>query len=477
MSVQKIFINTILQSVGKVISVAIGLITIAFLTRFLGDEGFGEYTTVISFMGFFGILADLGLYLIAAKEISKEGADEAKILGNIFSLRFITVFVMLIAGALVALFFPYPPQVKQAMFLGIFAFASVSGTQVLVGVFQKHLVFYRLTASEIIQRLVFLGGVVLLIRLELGLTYFILALAVANSIHFLISWKMAQMLIPFRLQFDFSFWKQILTKSWPLAASVVLNLIYFRADIIILSFFKSAADVGVYGLSYKILEVLMAFPAMFAGLIMPFLAQYAFSEWDKFRLYLQKSLDAILLIIVPMVITTLFFARPIINLIGGSGFTDADKVLKILIFATALIYLGNLFGYTIVALDAQKKMLWGYGAGAGAGLILYFILIPKFTYFGAATATLIVESIVLVFLYIITSKEAGFYPTFRILIKAFSAAIPMSAFFYYIDLNWIVEMLVGLIIYTILLFVFRAIPKEFMREIIKRRQGDTNGAA
>src|SRR3989344_4741679 len=84
MSVKKIFYNTLLQSVGKAISVAIGLITIAFLTRFLGDEGFGEYTTVISFMGFFGILADLGLYLVTTKEISKEGADEAKILGNVF---------------------------------------------------------------------------------------------------------------------------------------------------------------------------------------------------------------------------------------------------------------------------------------------------------------------------------------------------------------------------------------------------------
>src|SRR3989344_5944982 len=270
MSVKKIFYNTLLQSVGKAISVAIGLITIAFLTRFLGDEGFGEYTTVISFMGFLGILA----------------------------------------------------------------FASVSGTQVLVGVFQKHLVFYKLTASEIIQRLIFFGGVILLIRLGLGLTHLILVLAIANIVHFLICWRMAQKLIPFRLQFDTAYWKYILIKSWPLGSAVLLNLIYFRADTIILSFYKPAADVGVYGLSYKILEVLMAFPAMFAGLIMPFLARFAFKQWDEYRLYLQKSLDAILLVIVPMIVVTLFFARPIIDLVGGNGFTDADKVLKILIFAT-----------------------------------------------------------------------------------------------------------------------------------------------
>jgi len=328
MSVKKIFYNTVLQSVGKVISVAIGLVTIAFLTRFLGDKGFGEYTTVISFMGFFGIIADLGLYLVTTKAISEEGADEAKILGNVFSLRFITVLVMLVIGALIALLFPYSTEVKQAMFLGILTFTSVSGTQVLIGVFQKHLVFYKLTASEIVQRLIFLGAVISFIKLELGLTYFILGLTVANAVHFFISWTMAQRMIPFRLQFDTAYWKQILAKSWPLGAAVLLNLIYFRADIIILSFFKSASDVGVYGLSYKILEVLMAFPAMFAGLIMPFLARYAFKEWDKYKLYLQKSLDAVLLAVVPMIIVTLYFARPIIDVVGGSGFADADKVLK-----------------------------------------------------------------------------------------------------------------------------------------------------
>jgi len=469
MSVKKIFYNTILQSVGKIISVTIGLATIAFLTRYLGNEGFGEYTTVISFMGFFGILADLGLYLVTMKEISKEGADEAKILGNVFSLRFITVLIMLVAGALVALLFPYPPQVKQAMFLGILTFASVSGTQVLVGVFQKHLVFYQLTLSEIVQRLIFFNGVMIYILLQFELIYFIIALTIANAAHFGFSWTLAQKIIPFRLQFDLTFWKQILAKSWPMGASVLLNLIYFRADIIILSFFKPAADVGVYGLSYKILEVLMAFPAMFAGLIMPFLARYAFKEWDKYKLYLQKSLDAVLLAVVPMIIVTLYFARPIIDVIGGSGFTDADKVLKILIFATALIYLGNIFGYTIVALNEQKKMLWGYGAGAVIGLILYFILIPRFTYFGAAVATVIVELIVLVFLYLITSKKAGFFPTFNILFKALAAAVPMSAFFYYIDLNWIIEVITGLAIYSVLLFVFRAIPKEFIKEIVRIR--------
>ena len=470
MSVQKIAVNTLLQSGGKIISVTIGLVTVGVLTRYLGDEGFGKYTTVIAFMGFFGILADLGLYLVTVKEISQKGADEKMILGNVFSLRFLTVVSLLLFGATVALFFPYPPEVKEAMFLGILAFLFVSGTQILVGVFQKYLIFYKLTASEIIQKLVMLGLVVAFARAQLGLIYFILALTLANSVHFFISLTIARRLIPFRMRFDFWFWKQILSKSWPLGFSVVLNLIYFRADTLILSYFKPAADVGVYGLSYKILEVLMAFPAMFAGLIMPFLARYAFNAWEKYKVYLQKSFDAMLVAIVPMIVVTLFFARPIIDLVGGRGFADADEVLKILIFATAIIYLGNLLGYTVVALNVQKKMLWGYLMGSIAGLILYFLLIPRFSYFGAAISTVAVELIVLTYAYFLTSQTANFFPSFRVLVKAIPAAIPMVALFQYIHLPWIVEIGIGLVVYLALLIVTRAIPKDFFKLLTKTKQ-------
>lgn len=471
MSVKKIFYNTLLQSLGKVISVAIGLFTIALLSRYLQASGFGEYTTVVSFMGFFGILADLGMYLVTVQEISKEGADEKKILGNIFSLRFVTVIGMLFLGAIIALFFPYSQQVKVAMFWGIAAFTFVSGTQVLVGVFQKHLIFYKLSASEIIQRLVALATTIWFIRLSLGLNWFLISLVLSNAVHFFICLVITRRLIPFKLEFDLVFWKHILSKSWPLAFSVVLNLIYFKADTLILSALKSPGDVGIYGLSYKILEVLIAFPAMFAGLIMPFLARFAFTDWGQYRKYLQKSFDAMILVIVLMITVTLFFARPIINLVGGNGFAQADKVLMILILATATIYLGNLLGYTVVALNAQKKMVWGYLLGSVLGLALYFLLIPHFSYYGAAWATVVVELTVFVFAYFLTSRVSKFYPSFKILLPAILAALPMLAVFYFVNLNWVIEVVAGTVVYGMMLWALGAIPKEFIREILNKKSG------
>src|SRR3989338_6912040 len=92
---RRIFFNTIYQSAGKILSTAIALVSVGLTTRYLGQTGYGEYTTVISFMGFFGILADLGLYLTATKKISDPGADKKKIRGGIFGLRLVTVIAAL----------------------------------------------------------------------------------------------------------------------------------------------------------------------------------------------------------------------------------------------------------------------------------------------------------------------------------------------------------------------------------------------
>jgi len=81
---KKIAFNTIIQIISKFITTVISLISIGIITRYLGSSGFGEYTTVITFLSFFGIIADLGLTLVTVQMISQPDVDEEKIIGNLF---------------------------------------------------------------------------------------------------------------------------------------------------------------------------------------------------------------------------------------------------------------------------------------------------------------------------------------------------------------------------------------------------------
>jgi O-antigen/teichoic acid export membrane protein len=57
----KIAYNTIAQIIGKALATILGLVAVVIMARYLGRQGFGAYTTIITFLSFFGILADLGL--------------------------------------------------------------------------------------------------------------------------------------------------------------------------------------------------------------------------------------------------------------------------------------------------------------------------------------------------------------------------------------------------------------------------------
>ncbi len=75
--------NYLIQVLGKTLSILFGLITVGILTRTLGDTGFGEYTTAITFLSLFGVFVDFGLTLTLVQMMSKPGADEAKVVGNV----------------------------------------------------------------------------------------------------------------------------------------------------------------------------------------------------------------------------------------------------------------------------------------------------------------------------------------------------------------------------------------------------------
>lgn len=467
---RRIFYNTLIQSVGKIIAISIGLVTLGLLTRFLREGGFGQYSTVLAFMGFAASLADFGLYLIVVRALAENKTDTShEIISNVLGFRLVTAVAVLLGAALLALVLPYNPIVKQSMFVGILAFLFVPLNQALMGIFQKHLVTRIPTIAELAGRLVNLVLVYFFIQNSLSLPFFVWALTAGNAVIFFTNLILARKYEHFGIGFNLKIWKEILSASWPLAFSVVLSLGYFKGDTIILSLFHPADTVGVYSLPYKILEVLAAFPTMFVGLVMPLLAEHVATAWDKFHDILQRSFNAILLAVIPLVTVTLFFSREIIDLIKSrEGFRDSAPLLQILILATALIFFGVLFGYSVVIVKKEKTMVYGYLLGFVAGLILYFSLIPRYSYWGAAWGTVITEIIVTTFAYFLVKKASGRGISLSILPKIIPGVTAMVLFFYYTSLPWLVEAGLGTAIYGLLIIVFGAVPAEFVRELMQR---------
>jgi O-antigen/teichoic acid export membrane protein len=466
---RKIAYNTIISAGARIIGLALSLIVIGFITRYLGQDGFGYYATILAFLFFFTVLADLGLYSICLREISRPQADERKIASNIFTLRFLVGLLIFGLAPLVVYFFPYPSQVKLGVLVGAVGFWLMSNQQVLIGVFQKYLRMDKVALGELLGRLVQLGLVVLFIKWDLGFLFIVSALVGGSLINFVLVFLFSQKYIPISFEFDFSFWRSLLRESLPLALAIVFTMIYFKIDIIMLSLMRPAADVGIYNLAYKFLESLLFFPVMFVGLVMPLMSKYAFSARKKFKQVTQKTLDVLLIFIIPMVIGTFFLSKEIVTLIAGEDFILSAAVLNILIVAAGIIFLGVLFSNIIIALKKQKKLTYIYGVGVVVNLIANFIFIPKYSYYGAAGTTLLTELVVTGLMLIILSQIPKRLPSFKLIFKYLLAGLIMALLLYFlIDYPLFPLIILAVLVYFGFLYLIGGFPTKEVLALIKK---------
>jgi len=474
--VKKIAYNTFISSGARIIGVALSLIGIGFITRYLGQEGFGSYSLILVFVSVFDVLADFGLYSLMTREISKPGADEKKVASNIFTIRIFTLLIFLAIAIVSVWFFPYPLKIKTGVAVMSLSCFFLSACQVLMGIFQKYLRTDKPSIAEILGRFFQLLLIVLVIHFDLGFLFVLIASLFSSVVIFLLSFIFSRKYIIVSFAFDFSYWKKIIREAIPIAISVILTLVYFKIDSIFLSlnfinrFSPSPlSDVGIYGIAYKVLEGLIFFPAMFVGLIMPLLSGSAVSDKEQFKKIFQKTLNVLIIFMVPLIVGILILAMPIVKLIGGNNFIESAPVLRILSFAVGLIFLGSLFGNSIIALSRQKIGAWIYFGGMIFNIVTNLIFIPKYRYLGAAGTTVATEFLVTFLMIVLIYKTIHYFPSFKIVFKALIGGIAMGAFICFFR-GWNLFLLVGLgiAIYFGVLYLIKGIRKEEIALLIKK---------
>jgi len=466
---KKIAYNSIISSGARIIGLALSLVIIGFITRYLGKDGFGYYSVILAFLYFFTVLADLGLYSICLREISRPNADENKIINNAFTLRFFAGLIVFSFAPIVVLFFPYTNEVKLGVLIGSLGFWMMSNHQVLMGVFQKHLKMDRVAIAELSGRLFQLILILFFIWQKLGFLFVVSSFVLGALINFIIVLIFVKKYVHISFEFDFVFWRSLLKESLPLALAIIFTVIYFKLDTIMLSLMKPPGDVGIYNLSYKFLESLLFFPAMFIGLVMPLMSEYALSFKEKFNKITQESLDILLLFTIPLIIGTFFLSKKIVILIAGEDFLLSAGVLNMLIIAGGIIFLGVLFSNMIISLKEQKKLTYIYGIGAIINLITNFIFIPKYSYYGAAGTTILTEFIVTGLMLIVLYKTLNSLPSFRSIFKYIIAGLIMALPLYYLpDFSLFPMIIISSLIYFGFLRLINGMPFGLIKNLIRK---------
>lgn len=463
--------NTIVQAVGRTIGTILGLLTLGVMTRYLGTAGYGSFTTVTSFLQFFGILVDFGLSLTTIAMLSEAGADRDKISSNIFTLRVVSAAIFFAIAPIVVLFFPYPDAIKAGVGIAAASFFLLAVNQVLTSVLQKELRMARAASSEVLGRLGLFLGAWFVAKEGLGLGWMLGALVLGNLLTAFWNWLLVRKLVDLSWRFDWSVWKDIAERSWPIALSITFNLIYLKGDVIILSLTRSQDEVGIYGAAYKILDVLTVIPIMFMGLVLPLLVK-ARGEGDtgSWNRIMQKAFDFMAILAMPLVAGAVVVGRDLMTLFAGESFVEAGPLLVILIVACAAVFFGSMFGHAVIAIKKQKVMVWGYAIDAVLATILYITLIPIYGAKAAAWITVFAEVFIACSTYLMIWRVTKFVPSLNTSARAAVAAVFMAAFIAILpNMHVLLKVTLGAASFIVLSLLMRVVTRETLRELMPKK--------
>ncbi|MDE0292197.1 MAG: oligosaccharide flippase family protein [Candidatus Dadabacteria bacterium] len=165
-----------------------------------------------------------------------------------------------------------------------------------------------------------------------------------------------------------------------------------KIAVLILGYFFGSGAAGLYKIARAVIKVVNRITDPLHEAVFPKLVSFSTSNlYDRFAEILKFSVRSLLKLIVPVLIIVLLFTEQIIGLIFGGQYVPASDTMRVL--AVAVLFTGSTFWLTPLllaigrpglrtAVSTFKVLLY---------LILLLLLVPRYSYFGAAIAYLIVE--------------------------------------------------------------------------------------
>jgi len=477
--------STAVQFVGKLVVMLLGLGTIALITRYLGVAGFGQFTTIFAYVSFLSVFADFGFFAVLVTQLAQGRGEPKKIVSNIMTLRALLGIAIYLVGFAVGLLLPYQDAVKLGIGIIAGAWFGQSVNQTLIGIFQVNQAMVKPVLADILGKLAVLGLVWFSIFLGLPFHMVLVSYFIGAFITLLINLYLVRAYVEVALAFDFSYWLKVIKLAAPMAAVLVFGFIYFKADTVILSLIKGPVDVGIYGVPYKLIEVLLVFPSIFMGTVLPFITRYLANHDARMAGAFAKASHFLILIGLPVLLIGILLAKQLVTLLGGAEFTTAATVmlgstavgapmiLQILLVAVFLSYLSHLTTYVVVAAGRQGSLVIPNILFAIANIGLNILAIPYYSYFAAATITVLTELAVLAVSFgIIWVKIGRFLPDFRYVARALTAnAILVGLIYPLREVSLPVVLLIAVALYGLLGLGFKLITREELLGVLQLRRG------
>lgn len=398
---------TVIGSVGiKVANAALGLGVAIVLAKALQPDGYGIYSFAFVLASMAAMLAKLGLPRLILRETAIAEAEE-----NWPRMRALwrwstgltgglaTVLILAVLGA--CLLLPGDPVQTETILMALPLIPLLAFGEQIAGALRglRKIIHSQIPELFIRPVLVLLAGLTLGVLLPATPLYAMAGYCVAAAVALAVALIMLRYNRPAGLHTAGIPPDDVLDRRAMLRSAIALALvagavqINTYADILILGFFRPAAEVGQYRVAYQA-SLLAGFGINISMMIAsPYFARFhKKGETDKLQHMITRCAQGSLALAVPAALAFIFLGDEIMTLAFGDSYTPAHGPLAVMgVTFVISAYVGPT-GLLLNMTGHEDKCARAFLMAAVANIALNLVLIPPFGMMGAAVATLVTHA-------------------------------------------------------------------------------------
>lgn len=388
---KKVFSNIVWLIFDKFILIVLNLVVVVKVANFYGASEYGLYQYALTIL----VMLELILYLVDERIVKKyfNCYDAEQLVFNVTIIRVFLSGIVIFCGCVYSYFF-----IDTSKFFWVFFVVLLSSVVTSLNFGMAKRFEFLLQSKRVV------------IAAELGNFFSIILQLVAVYLEFSIIFisfsylvSVLLMLIILRIQyvkqfgrkvghksqmFDKSLIIKIFSESLPFSITQIMSVLYLKCDSIMIGMILSSAEVGIYSISLKFINVI-------ESLILPVQTTIYIKmiEWYKenreiYERYYIKITSVMTWICISLIIFS-NVVLPYIFTFFNEEYLAAMDVFKIHVWGGLFVYNGLLATNHMAITNNGYLLMYPKIATALCNVILNLIFIPQYGIVGAAVATVI----------------------------------------------------------------------------------------
>lgn len=475
-TIQRIAKNTVLVIMASIATAVINFLFTMYVARYLGAEGFGVLSFALAITAMFSVIIDIGLNLLATREVARDRTLAGKYLGNIAVMKIILAVIVFGLIALVVNILGYPQSTVNLVYLIALSMIGNAFSTMFYAVFQAYERMEFITIGQVLNSTLLLSGALIAINQGLSIgafawIYLLTSAATLVGVSIISVWNFPRP----KLEIDLGFWRETFKQAWPFGLVGIFTYIYYWVDSVMLSKMQGAEAVGWYSAAYRLFWALSFISAAYYASVFPVMSRFYVASKGSLRFIYEKSVRYMAIIAIPIGVGTTLLSGRLILAVFGTGFAPSAIALQILIWSLVFTFISGGFAHLFNSLNRQIMVAKVTGICALLNVGLNLVLIPGYSYIGAAIARTVTDLVALALVFV-WSMGIGYGISARksvdAIAKALIASGAMGAFIIYLPelaLWWLVPL--SALVYFVVLFIIRGLDREdksLLRQLLNR---------